>query len=92
MATQRERGRTSSRAVHARGAVTRRVESRSPARTRRNPAGSCRVDDGDILTAGGVTAGIDLALYILEREFGPDVAREVADVMACERQGEVHRS
>ena len=29
------------------------------------------VDDGDIVTAGGVTSGIDLALYIVERESAP---------------------
>ena len=28
------------------------------------------VDDGDIVTAGGVTSGIDLALYIVENEVG----------------------
>jgi len=48
------------------------------------------VDDGDVLTAGGITAGIDLALYLVEREFGAGVATQVADVMAYERQGEVH--
>jgi len=49
------------------------------------------VDDGDVLTAGGVTAGIDLALHIVEREFDAGLATEVADVMAYERQGTVHR-
>jgi len=39
------------------------------------------VDDGDVLTAGGVTSGIDLALYLLEREFGADVADEVATIL-----------
>jgi transcriptional regulator GlxA family with amidase domain len=33
------------------------------------------IDDGDILTSGGVTSGIDLALHLLERLLGPDVAR-----------------
>ena len=35
------------------------------------------VDDGDLLTAGGVTSGIDLALYLVEREFGDAVADRV---------------
>ncbi|MFB6300031.1 MAG: DJ-1/PfpI family protein [Halobacteriales archaeon] len=48
------------------------------------------VDDGDLVTAGGVTAGIDLALYLLEREFGADIAEEVATIMEYERTGEVH--
>ena len=29
------------------------------------------VDDGDIVTAGGVTSGLDLALHLVERHFGP---------------------
>jgi len=33
------------------------------------------VDDGDVLTAGGVTSGIDLALHLLERFAGSDAAR-----------------
>jgi transcriptional regulator GlxA family with amidase domain len=32
------------------------------------------VDDGDIMTAAGVTAGIDMALYIVERVMGQDAA------------------
>ena len=47
------------------------------------------VDDGDVLTAGGVTSGIDLALWLVEREFGEDVANDVAEEMAHERRGEV---
>ncbi|MDG5819685.1 DJ-1/PfpI family protein [Natronococcus sp. A-GB7] len=47
------------------------------------------VDDGDVLTAGGVTAGIDLALWLLEREFGAEIADAVATEMEHERRGEV---
>lgn len=47
------------------------------------------VDDGDVLTAGGVTSGIDLALWLVEREFGEEVAQAVTDEMAHERRGEV---
>ena len=36
------------------------------------------VDDGDLVTAGGVTSGIDLALWLVEREFSRDVAERVA--------------
>src|SRR5690349_17250539 len=32
------------------------------------------VDDGDIVTAGGVTSGLDLALWLVERFAGPAVA------------------
>ena len=35
------------------------------------------VDEGNVITAGGVTSGIDLSLYLLERWFGPEArARE----------------
>jgi transcriptional regulator GlxA family with amidase domain len=33
------------------------------------------VDDGDVLTAGGVTSAIDMALHIVWRERGPKAAR-----------------
>ncbi len=44
------------------------------------------VDDGDLLTAGGVTSGLDLALYIVEREFGENIADRVATVIEYERR------
>ncbi|MFC7325638.1 DJ-1/PfpI family protein [Halorubrum rutilum] len=47
------------------------------------------VDDGDLLTAGGVTSGLDLALYLVEREFGAAVADRVATVVEYERRHEV---
>ncbi|MFF4712867.1 GlxA family transcriptional regulator [Streptomyces eurythermus] len=36
------------------------------------------VRDGHVTTSAGVTAGIDLALALVEQDHGPDVAREVA--------------
>jgi transcriptional regulator GlxA family with amidase domain len=50
------------------------------------------VDDGDVLTAGGVTSGIDLALWIVERFAGADVANAVAAEIEHERAVEVLRS
>ena len=47
------------------------------------------VDDGDLLTAGGVTSGLDLALYIVEQEFGAEIADRVATVIEYERRYEV---
>jgi transcriptional regulator GlxA family with amidase domain len=49
------------------------------------------VDDGDVLTAGGVTAGIDLALWLVEREWGHDIAYQVEDVIEHERSTDVYR-
>lgn len=45
------------------------------------------VDDGDLVTAGGVTSGLDLGLYLLEREVGPKVALAVEDLFEHERRG-----
>ncbi|EMA67482.1 ThiJ/PfpI domain protein [Halorubrum aidingense JCM 13560] len=47
------------------------------------------VDDGDLLTAGGVTSGIDLALHLVDREFGAEIADRVATVIEYERRYEV---
>ena len=35
------------------------------------------VDEGDIVTASGVSAGIDMSLYLVGRLWGPEVARRV---------------
>ncbi len=35
------------------------------------------VDDGDIITSSGVSAGIDMALHLVARLAGTDRAREV---------------
>ncbi|MGW1680179.1 DJ-1/PfpI family protein [Saccharopolyspora sp. NPDC002376] len=45
------------------------------------------VDDGDLITAGGVTSGLDLGLYLLERDFGPRIARAVEELFEYERRG-----
>jgi transcriptional regulator GlxA family with amidase domain len=39
------------------------------------------VDQGAVVTAGGVTAGIDLGLHLVNRFFGRQLANTVADVM-----------
>ncbi|WP_103343773.1 DJ-1/PfpI family protein [Amycolatopsis sp. CA-126428] len=45
------------------------------------------VDDGDLITAGGVTSGLDLGLYLLERDFGPRIAHAVEELFEYERRG-----
>lgn len=47
------------------------------------------VDDGDLITAGGVTSGLDLGLYLLEREYGPRIAHSVETLFEYERRGTV---
>ncbi|MFY1691473.1 DJ-1/PfpI family protein [Plantactinospora sp. WMMB782] len=49
------------------------------------------VDDGDLVSAGGVTSGLDLGLHLLEREFGPRVAHAVETLFEYERRGVVWR-
>ena len=49
------------------------------------------VDDGDLITSGGVTAGIDMALWLVERHWGKRLADAVARGMEYERTGTVWR-
>jgi transcriptional regulator GlxA family with amidase domain len=46
------------------------------------------VDDGDLITAGGVTSGIDLALAVVERRGCLEVAAAVAREIEYERRSE----
>ena len=50
------------------------------------------VDDGDLVTGAAVTSGLDLGLYLLEREVGPRVAHAVEKLFAYERRGVVWRA
>lgn len=43
------------------------------------------VPDGNFITTGGVTSGIDGALYLVETKDGAAVAKEVADIMVYNR-------
>lgn len=47
------------------------------------------VDDGDFVSAGGVTSGLDLALHLLDRAYGPRIALAVEHMFAYERRGTV---
>jgi len=35
------------------------------------------VDDGNVITAGGVTSGLDLALWLVERFYSPQLAHKI---------------
>jgi transcriptional regulator GlxA family with amidase domain len=50
------------------------------------------VDDGDIVTAGGVTSGIDLALWIVEQEKGREAAAEIAAELEHRRDERISRA
>jgi transcriptional regulator GlxA family with amidase domain len=50
------------------------------------------VDDGTLVTAGGITAGIDLALRIVERELSPEQADGIARSMEYTRDRDLYVS
>ncbi|WP_027720734.1 GlxA family transcriptional regulator [Maridesulfovibrio zosterae] len=50
------------------------------------------VQDGNISTSGGVTAGIDLALTIVEEDYGPQLAIEIARILLLYRRRPGHQS
>lgn len=50
------------------------------------------VDDGDLITAGGITAGIDLALHVVEREYGADAADGIARSLEYTRDRDLYVS
>ena len=47
------------------------------------------VDAGAVVTAGGITSGIDLALHLLDRAFGGDVAAAVTEELEHNRSDDV---
>lgn len=49
------------------------------------------VDDGTLVSSGGVTSGIDLALWLIERFAGPEIAARVETNLEYERRGTVWR-
>lgn len=50
------------------------------------------VDDGNLVTGGGVTSGIDVALHLVERFQGPRIAHAVETLFEHERRGTVWRN
>jgi transcriptional regulator GlxA family with amidase domain len=47
------------------------------------------VDDGDLVTSGGITSGLDLALWLVERHLGAALSVQVEQVLEYERRGTV---
>ena len=44
------------------------------------------ISDGNIVTTGGITSGIDGALYLVELNDGSEIAQHVADIMVYNRE------
>jgi transcriptional regulator GlxA family with amidase domain len=49
------------------------------------------VDDGDVITAGGITSGLDLTLWLVERFLGSETAHILEERLEYERRGTVWR-
>lgn|SRR5690606_20474986 len=49
------------------------------------------VDDGNVITGGGITSGLDVALWMVERFVSPQVAVRTEMVLEYERRGTVWR-
>jgi len=49
------------------------------------------VDDGDMVTAGGITCGLDLTLWLVERFIGAEAAHALECSLEYERRGMVWR-
>jgi len=45
-----------------------------------------------LISAGGVTSGLDLGLYLLELKFGPRIAHYVEELFEYERRGVTWRN
>ena len=45
------------------------------------------VEDGNFASSGGLSSGIDLALHVVERYFGREKAKKIADAMEYQGQG-----
>jgi transcriptional regulator GlxA family with amidase domain len=75
--------------LDGRTAVTHRLGNDVLEATGVNVVRARVVDDGDLVSAGGVTSGLDLALYLLERHYGPQISHAVEQLFEYERRGTV---
>ncbi|WP_426512472.1 DJ-1/PfpI family protein [Dactylosporangium sp. McL0621] len=73
--------------LDGRPAVTNAQGMDALAATGARPVRARVVDDGDLVTAAGVTSGLDLGLHLVEREYGPPVALAVEEMFQYERRG-----
>jgi transcriptional regulator GlxA family with amidase domain len=49
-------------------------------------------DSPRFVSGGGVTSGLDVALYLVERELGPQIANAVEKLFEYEKRGTVWRA
>ena len=67
--------------VGSRPAATHHLGMQALAATGATPIAARVVDDGGLVTGGGVTSGIDLALHVVARYYGQDVAQVTANTL-----------
>ncbi|MBB6734615.1 DJ-1/PfpI family protein [Cohnella zeiphila] len=77
--------------LEGRRAVTHHLGMKVLGATGAVPVPARVVDDGSLVTGGGVTSGLDVALYLVERELGPRIAHAVEQLFEYERRGTVWR-
>ncbi|PTM58001.1 DJ-1/PfpI family protein [Desmospora activa] len=78
--------------LEGRPAVTNRLGMELLGATGAIPVPARVVDDGNLVTGGGVTSGLDVALYLVERELGPRIAHAVEQLFEFEQRGTVWRA
>jgi transcriptional regulator GlxA family with amidase domain len=49
------------------------------------------VDDRTLITGGGITSGLEVSLWLLERFLGAQLAQRVETILEYERRGTVWR-
>lgn len=78
--------------LEGRHAVTNHLGMDALGATGAIPVNARVVDDGNLVTGGGVTSGLDVALYLVERELGPRIANAVEKLFEYEKRGTVWHS
>ncbi len=78
--------------IEDRSAVTHHLGMDVLDATGANAVNARIVDDGSLVSAGGVTSGIDLGIYLLERLLGSGPAIAVEELFEFQRRGTVWRS
>ncbi|QNK56724.1 DJ-1/PfpI family protein [Paenibacillus sp. PAMC21692] len=78
--------------LEGRPAVTHHLGMDALGATGAAPVQARVVDDGNLVSGGGVTSGLDVALHLVERELGPRIAHAVERLFEYERRGTVWRA
>ncbi|GFZ95939.1 hypothetical protein GCM10008018_47930 [Paenibacillus marchantiophytorum] len=78
--------------LEGRHAVTNHLGMDALGATGAIPIAARIVDDGNLVTGGGVTSGLDVAIYVVERQLGPRIAHAVESLFEFERRGTVWRN